>query len=152
MLAAVFCVCGYFVRQRQFTTLPLSFAVAAVGLWLTGPRGRAVRRNWSRADTVGAIVLAVGAAFLFNRVVLQHIQQWQVPTQYYKNRIVDLGLRAGLSLTIGLGVLPGHRRPRLAAAARPPRRPDLPRLRRLDRRRDRHALDLRRRQGRLPLD
>jgi hypothetical protein len=106
VLAAVFCVCGYFVRQRQFTTLPLSFAVAAFGLWLTGARGRALRRTWSRADTVGAVVLALGVAFLFNRVVLQHIQQWQVPSQYYKNRIVDLGLRAGLSLTIGLGVLP----------------------------------------------
>ena len=107
VLAAVFCVCGYFVRQRQFTTLPLSFAVAAFGLWLTGPRGRALRRNWStRSDTSARSCSPSASLFLFNRVVLQHIYEWQFTTQYYKNRIVDLGLRAGLSLTIGLGVLP----------------------------------------------
>ncbi len=105
-IAAVFLACGYFIRQQQFTTLPIAFVVAAAGLWLTGARGRAVRRNWTRGDKLGAIVLAIGAAMLFNRVVLQHVQEWQIPTQYYKNRIVDLGLRAGLSFTIGLGVLP----------------------------------------------
>ena len=47
-------------------------------------------------------MLGFGAFYLFNRVVLQHIQEWQVITQYYKNRMIDLGLRAGLSLTIGL--------------------------------------------------
>jgi hypothetical protein len=87
-------------------TIPLTLAIAAFALWFTGPRGRAFRRGWTRSDKVGAIVLAIGAFFLFNRIVLQHVQEWQIPSQYYKGRIVDLGLKAGLSLAIGLGVLP----------------------------------------------
>jgi hypothetical protein len=106
ILAVVFLLGGYFIRQRQFTTLPLAFVIAAFGLWFTGPRGKWVRRNWSRGDKLGALALAIGAAMLFNRYVLQHVSEWQVPTQYYKNRLVDYGLKAGLSFTIGLGVLP----------------------------------------------
>jgi hypothetical protein len=105
-IAVVIALCGYFIRQRQFTTLPLTFAVGGAALWLTGPRGKAVRRNWTRSDKIGAVVIAIGVAMLFNRVVLQHLQEWQVPSQYYKNRLVDYGLRAGESLAIGLGLLP----------------------------------------------
>ena len=75
----------------------------------SGSPGRAAGHSAAtgrRGDTLGALVLAFGVAILFNRVVLQHIQEWQVTTQYYKNRMVDLGLRAGLSFAIGLGVLP----------------------------------------------
>ncbi len=97
---------GYFVRQKQFTSLVLALAIAAAGLWLTGPRSRELRRNWSRGDTIGAIALGVGAFILFNRVVLQHIHEWQYTSQYTKNRIVDLGLRAGSSFAIGLSALP----------------------------------------------
>jgi hypothetical protein len=97
---------GVLVRTPQFITLPIAFVLTAAGLWLTGPRGRALRRSWSRADTLGAVVLLAGALMLFNRVVLQHVQQWQFTTEYYKNRMVDLGLRAALGLTVGLGVLP----------------------------------------------
>jgi hypothetical protein len=106
VIAIFFAVCGYFVRESQFTTIPLTLAVAAFGLWFTGPRGQYLRRNWSRSDKIGAFVLAVGVFFLFNRVILQHVQEWQIPSQYYKNRLVDLGLKGGLSLTIGLGILP----------------------------------------------
>jgi hypothetical protein len=105
-VAAVFLLGGYFVRQSQFTVLPAAGALAAGLLWFTGPRGRALRRNWTKGDKLGAALLVLGALFLFNRVVLQHVHQWQVTTQLYKNRMVDLGLRAGLSFTIGLGVLP----------------------------------------------
>jgi len=106
VLALVFLAGGYFIRQTQFTSLPVTFGVAAAGLWLTGPRFREVRKNWTRGDMIGVIALTVGALFLFNRVVLQHIHQWQLTSQYYKSRLVDLGLRAGSSLMIGLGVLP----------------------------------------------
>ena len=106
VLAIAFALGGYFVRQTQFSTIPMTLAFAAFGLWFTGPRGRHVRRAWTTSDKIGAAVLVVGAFFLFNRVVLQHIQEWQIPSQYYKNRLVDLGLKAGLSLTIGLGILP----------------------------------------------
>jgi hypothetical protein len=77
-IAVVALAGGYFVRQRQFTSLPVAFVLAAAGLWLTGPRFRELRRNWSRGDTIGVLVLTVGALFLFNRIVLQHIHQWQV--------------------------------------------------------------------------
>jgi hypothetical protein len=104
-IALVVLAGGYFVRQSQFTSLLLAFFLAAGGLWLTGPRSKALRRNWSRGDTIGAVVLAVGALLLFNRVVLQHVHQWQFTSQYYKNRLVDLGLRAGASFTMGLSAL-----------------------------------------------
>ena len=80
--------------------------IAAGGLWLTGSRGKAWRAGWSRGDTVGAIVLFVGALILFNRVILQHVQIWQISTEYLKYRMVDLGLKAGLALTIGMSILP----------------------------------------------
>ena len=100
-------------------------------------------------DTIGCVRARIGALFLFNRVVLQHVHEWQVTTQYYKNRMVDLGLDAGLSLAIGLGILPviGG----LVSLRLPERRgdPDLPRLRRLDGGSDRRPRRLHGRQGRL---
>ena len=103
-LLAAFVAC--LVRWPQFSTVACSFGIAAAGLWMTGPRGQAFRRNWSKSDTLGAIVLLVGALFFFNRVFLQHVPEWQVSTQYWKPRMVDLGLRAALGFTVGLGILP----------------------------------------------
>jgi len=106
VLAAVLTLGGYIVHQREFTLLPAAFAAAAAGLWFTGPRGRDLRKTWSRWDTVGFFTLLAGAAFLVNHVVLDRVQEWHDPTLYYKNRMIDLGLDAALSLTIGLGILP----------------------------------------------
>jgi hypothetical protein len=106
ILALVFLAGGYFVHQREFTLLPVMFGVAAAGLWVTGPRGREVRRNWSRYDTAGAIALILGFLFVVNHVVFSHVHEWQVTTEYFKNRMIDLGLDAALSLSIGLGLLP----------------------------------------------
>jgi hypothetical protein len=105
-LALAAAVVACLVRWPQFGTVGCSYAIAAAGLWVTGPRGKAVRRNWSKSDTLGAIVLLLGALFFLNRVFLQHIAQWQTSTQYWKNRMVDLGLRAALGFTVGLGILP----------------------------------------------
>ncbi len=105
-VALVFLLAGYFVHQREFTILPAAFLIAAAGLWFTGSRGQTMRRNWTRGDTIGFYVLLAGSLFLFNRVVLQHVHEWQVTTQYDKNRMVDLGLDAGLSFAVGLGILP----------------------------------------------
>ena len=105
-IAFVFLLGGYFVHQREFTTLPAAFVIAGAALWFTGPRGHTMRRNWTRGDTIGFFVLLAGALFLFNRVVLQHLHEWQVTTQYDKNRMIDLGLDGGLSLAVGLGLLP----------------------------------------------
>jgi hypothetical protein len=84
----------------------VALVVAAAGLWVTGPRGRAWRADWTRGDTFGALVLLVGAIFLFNHVVLEHSAEWHVATEYWKSRMVDLGLTAAAALTIGLGILP----------------------------------------------
>ena len=51
-------------------------------------------------------MLLAGALVLFNRVILQHEVIWQVSTQYWKNRMVDLGLKAGLAFIVGIGILP----------------------------------------------
>ncbi len=106
VIAFLFLVGGYFVHQSEFTTLPAAFVIAGAALWFTGPRGHAMRRNWTRGDTIGFFVLLVGALFLFNRVVLQHVHEWQVTTEYDKNRMIDLGLDGALSLAVGLGILP----------------------------------------------
>src|SRR5207253_11273350 len=77
-----------------------ALAIAAAGLWVTGPRGRRLRAGWSRGDTMGAIVLLLGALFLFNRVVLQRSYEWHQATEYWKSRMIDLGLTAGAALAI----------------------------------------------------
>ena len=83
-----------------------ALVIAAAGLWVTGPRGRALRANWTRGDTLGALVLLIGAVFLFNHVVLERSNEWHIATEYWKSRMIDLGLTAAAALTIGLGILP----------------------------------------------
>jgi hypothetical protein len=104
-LAVAACVFAILVRP-QLATAPASFAIAAAGLWITGPRGRAMRAHWRFGDTLGAIVLLAGALLLFNRIVLQHVEIWQISTEYWKGRMVDLGLQAALAFTVGMGILP----------------------------------------------
>jgi hypothetical protein len=105
-LAAGACIVAGLIRWPQFATVPAAFLIALGALWVTGPRGRAFRAGWSRGDNFAAIVLGAGVLILFNRVILQHEQIWQVSTQYWKNRMVDLGLKAGLAFIVGMGILP----------------------------------------------
>jgi hypothetical protein len=83
-----------------------ALAIAAAGLWVTGSRGRAFRANWTRGDTLGAIVLLIGAMFLFNHVVLERSGEWHVATEYFKSQMINLGLTATAAFAIGLGILP----------------------------------------------
>jgi hypothetical protein len=105
VIAVVVVLVAAKVRDELSVVVPV-LAVAAAGLWVTGPRGRRLRRNWSRGDTLGAIVLLVGVFELVNRFVLSHSHEWQFTTEFYKGRMVDLGLQAGLAFSIGLGLLP----------------------------------------------
>jgi hypothetical protein len=105
-LAVAVAIGACFVRWTQFATVPAAFLIAAAGLWVTGPRGKEMRKDWTRGDTFAAVVLLAGALILFNRVILQHVEIWQISTQYWKNRMVDLGLRAALAFVIGIGILP----------------------------------------------
>ena len=90
-VAVVVSLIALLIRSPQFDTIPASFAIAAGWLWFTGPRGRAMRASWSRQDAIGAAVLFVGFLFLFNRVILQQVDIWQVSTQYWKGRMVQIG-------------------------------------------------------------
>ena len=140
--------------SAEFTTLPARLRGRGRRPLAHRPaRPRASGATGSRGDTLGAVVLAVGALFLFNRVVLQHIQQWQVtiavlqePDGRPRPRGRRSRSRSGSASCRSIGGLVSLRLPERRGDR------DLPRLRRLDRRRDRHALDLHRRQGRLPLD
>src|SRR5262249_37812251 len=99
------CLVAPFVKSELELAL-VAFAVAAAGLWVTGPHGRALRRNWTPGDYVGAVVLLAGALFLFNRVVMNHVYEWHWATEYFKSKMVALGLAAGAAFSIGLGLLP----------------------------------------------
>jgi hypothetical protein len=92
--------------RNQFATVPAALVLAAAALWTTGERGRRFRRDWTIGDTIGAIVLLIGVFILFNRAVMQHSYVWQFSTEYWKGRMLDLGLEAGLAFTVGLGILP----------------------------------------------
>jgi hypothetical protein len=105
-LAAAACIVAGLIRWPQFATVPATALIALGALWVTGPRGRALRAGWSRGDHFAAIVLGAGVLILFNRVILQHEVIWQVSTQYWKNRMFDLGLKAGLAFVVGMGILP----------------------------------------------
>src|SRR5262249_40554053 len=92
-LRAACCLVAPFVKSELELAM-LAFAAAAAGLWVTGPHGRALRRNWTRSDYVGALVLLAGALFLFNRVVMNHVYEWHWASEYFKSKMVDLGLAA----------------------------------------------------------
>jgi hypothetical protein len=99
------CVLAAAVRV-ELVCAGASLAIAAAALWVVGPGGRRLRRNWSLFDHVGAGLLLVGVAIVANRILSPHASEWSVVTQSYKSRLWHLGLEAGSALTIGLGILP----------------------------------------------
>ncbi|HWB23577.1 MAG TPA: hypothetical protein VG652_11910 [Gaiellaceae bacterium] len=105
VVAIVFTLIATEVKDELVLLIP-SYAVAAAGLWVTGPRGRAFRRNWTRSDTFGALVLLVGAIMLVNRVVLDRSYEWYYSSTYFRPRLIHLGLTSVSALAIGLGLLP----------------------------------------------
>jgi hypothetical protein len=94
------------VVRGQLAIVPAAFACAALGLWLSSPRGRALRRDWSPLDHVGAVLLAIGAFLVLNRWLLHGNEPWALTSEFYRGWIwhhVHWSLGA---LTIGIGVLP----------------------------------------------
>jgi hypothetical protein len=83
-----------------------ALVIAAAWLALVGPRGKRLRTNWSLADHVGAVLLAIGAFVVLNRFASPHVTEWSTVTQSFKSRMWRLGLESGSALAIGLGVLP----------------------------------------------
>jgi hypothetical protein len=92
--------------RGELIVLPAAFALAAAVLWVVGPRGRHLRRNWGFLDHVGAALLLIGAFIVVNRIISPHAQQWTTVTQSWQGRLWSLGLNAASALAIGLGLLP----------------------------------------------
>jgi hypothetical protein len=103
--AIVGCAVATQVRG-ELSMLAVAYAIAAAALWVAGPRGRRMRRGWSRTDHVGAGLLVLGALIVLNRIVSGHSAQFAVVTQSWQDRMWSLGFQAGSALAIGLGLLP----------------------------------------------
>jgi len=105
-LAVLGAIGAQLVRWPQFATVIAAWVMAEAILWWIGPRGRAFRAGRTTRELIGFFVLVYGGLIVLNRVVLQRVEIWQLSTQYWKDRMVDLGLDAGLAFTVGIGILP----------------------------------------------
>jgi hypothetical protein len=83
-----------------------ALALAAALLWLAGPTSKRLRRDWSRVDHAGAIILAIGLAIVLNQLATPHVSEWAEVTNGWKHRLWRLGFEAASALVIGLGILP----------------------------------------------
>ncbi len=150
-LAAVALLGGYFIRQQQFGVLPVGRRTGGRIALVHGPArpGPAPqldpRRHVRRRDPLPRRALPVqprGASA--HRAVAVHDAALQEP--HGRSRAQSRPLVHDRARSPAR-----DRRPYLASPARASRRPDLPRLRRVDRLRNRARLDLHRGQGRVPL-
>ena len=155
LLALVVLAGGCFVRPAPSSrcSRPRSSSPAA-GLWVTGPRGRRASRATGRAATRSARSSSCSARSSSSTASsCSTCTEWQVTTEYCKNRMVDLGparrrsrSRSGSGSLPVIGGLVSLRPPRAAGRSR------LSRVRRLDGGGDPLRLALHRRQGGVPLD
>jgi hypothetical protein len=105
LLAVAGCALASLVRSQLavvFLVLALSLGVLA---WRS-PQARTWRTSWTRWDWVGAVLLALGAVFLFSALMSTASDEWARTTNFYKGRIFDYGLWATGAFTIGIGILP----------------------------------------------
>lgn len=92
--------------RTQLVAAVAAAALAALWLWLVGPRGRRLRSGWSVADHIGAVVLIAGVLVVLNRFASPHATEWAVVTQNFRGRIWSYAFVSASALAIGLGVLP----------------------------------------------
>jgi hypothetical protein len=92
--------------RGELAMLPVSFALASIVLWVVGPHGQRIRRNWGAFDYVGAILLIVGGLIVLNRLISPYAQQWAFVTGSWQGRMWSLGMQAASAFAIGLGLLP----------------------------------------------
>ena len=114
--AIVLSLLGGLVRG-ELGVLPVVLILAAGLYAVTSDAGRRWRSRFTVWDWVGAIVLGAGAIIVFSGLVGKFSQSWAIATGNYRGRMLDYGLHAAGSLTIGLGLLPVVAA--LAALARP---------------------------------
>jgi hypothetical protein len=101
--ALVLALGGLWVRS-EFVALPASLILASA-IVFTWQRGGAMswRRRWQWAAlTVAGLVVF---AFVFNVLVVEHVQHWSFG-QYFNSHTFHEGALAAGALAIGLGILP----------------------------------------------
>ena len=92
--------------RSELVALPAAFAIAGMVLWVAGPQGQRIRRDWSRFDYVGSVLLLAGSLIVLNRLFSPHAHEWATVTQLWQGRLWSLGMEAASALAIGLGLLP----------------------------------------------
>jgi hypothetical protein len=92
--------------RSELVMVPATFALAALVLWVVGPSGQRLRRDWRAFDYVGAALLILGGLIVLNELASPHAQQWAYVSGNFPGRIFSLGMQAAEALAIGLGLLP----------------------------------------------
>lgn len=103
--AVVLSIVGGFVRG-ELGILPIVLVLAAGLYALSSEPGRRWVSRFGAWDWAGVIVLGGGAVIGFSAFVGKFSQTWSIATGHYPGRMLDYGLQAAGSLTIGLGLLP----------------------------------------------
>ena len=119
----VLALVGGFIRG-ELGVLPIVVILAAGLYALSSEKGRPWLSRFGLWDWAGVIVLGDGAVILFSGLVGKFSQSWSIATGHYPGRMLDYGLQAAGSLTIGLGLLPVVAA--LAILVRPPDEPPSP--------------------------
>ena len=103
--AAGACLLAPLMRD-QLALIIAGGVAAAIVFWFLGAGGSRLRRNWTRWDWAGFVVLLICAMSVLEVVASHHWAILQISTQYHEGRMLRDGLWAAGALTIGLGVLP----------------------------------------------
>jgi hypothetical protein len=92
--------------RSELIVLPAAFALAAVVLWVVGPHGQRLRRDWRAFEYLGAALLIIGALIVLNQLASPHAHQWAVVSESWKGRLWSLGMQAMEAFALWLGLLP----------------------------------------------
>lgn len=92
--------------RGELVIVPASAVVAAVFLWLVGPRGTSLRRRLGVVGQLIAAAVLVLVALGLNKQFGHHSQAWATVSHGWKDRLWTLGMEATSALALGLGLLP----------------------------------------------
>ena len=94
------------VVRGELSVIPITFALALLGMWWSSERTKAWRARWSIGDWVGWLTLCAGAVVFVSGFLSHHVHAWYDVTTYYKHRLFVFGNWASGALAVGLGVVP----------------------------------------------
>jgi hypothetical protein len=117
VLAGAVVLLAPFIRGQLAVLVPV-YVLAALWVAFRSERGRRLRAGWTRADWLGASLVAVAALLVANGLLAHRSLAWEISTRHYKDRILDHALWAGGALAIGIGLLPAVVGLAVAAGAR----------------------------------